>query len=83
MSGGMLCGGFDNSTIGRSCLTFISGKWQDTDWTLWEERSFHISWTRLDGQLRLLGGTGSSGTSSEIVSETGSSVGFPLKYSTR
>ena len=53
--------------------------------TLQEEREAHVSWTRSDGMIRLLGGGQgrSSLTTSELVSESGSIAGFPLVYKTR
>ena len=52
--------------------------------TLQEERNAHVSWTRSDGKIRLLGGQGESSlTTSELVSESGSIAGFPLVYKTR
>ena len=82
MSGGMICGGFENSTTRESCIKFDKGKWEAFPWKLQEERGQHVSWTRSDGLTRLLGGHFSP-TTSEMVSETGSEAGYPMKYKTR
>ena len=82
MSGGMICGGgLDYPTL-RSCIKFEKGKWEELPWKLQEDRMVHVSWTRSDGKIRLLGGQISLNTS-EIVSESGSRAGFPLKYKTK
>jgi len=74
MSGRMICGG-------KSCIKFDQGNWKEFPWKLQEERGQHSSWKRSDGKTRLLGGYNSR-TTSEIISETGSEMGFPMKYKT-
>ena len=81
MSGGMICGGHDNFDIRESCIKFENGEWVEYPWKLQEERVNHVSWTRPNGKTRLLGGFYEP-KKSEIVSETGSEAGFPLKHRT-
>ena len=83
MSGSMVCGGYD-SEAWYSCFNFQNGTWKTLPFTLQEKRRYHVSWTRSGGNSRLLGGydyDGSSSTS-ELVSESGSVTGFPMKYNT-
>ena len=81
MSHGMICGGYD-SAVQQSCVKFEQGKWVEFPWKLQEQRSHHESWSWSNGTTILFGGHFSP-TTSEIVSETGSVTGFPLKYHTR
>ena len=80
MDGSMICGGWE-SHAQKSCIKFQYGAWKTMPFSLQEQRRGHVSWTRSDGKIRLLGGYYSPLTS-ELVSETGSIVGFPLKYNT-
>ena len=73
------CGGWHT---GKSCIKFQNGAWKTMPFTLQEARAYHVSWTRMDGMVRLLGGHYSTSTS-ELVSKYGSIAGFPLKYATR
>ena len=81
MDGSMICGGFD-SHAQKSCIKFQYGAWKTMPFSLLQIRFYHVSWTRSDGKIRLLGGSYSFLTS-ELVSEAGSIKGFPLKYDTR
>ena len=78
MSGGMVCGGWDAR---KSCIKFQNGAWKKMQFSLQQERFGHVSWTRSGGKSRLFGGRLSLLTS-ELVSESGSISGFPLKYKT-
>ena len=83
MSGNILCGGFEGEINSlKSCDKFQNGTWKTLPFSLQEQRSGHVSWTRSDGKSRLLGGSHSPSTS-ELVSEAGSITGFPLKYKIR
>ena len=82
MDGSMICGGRD-SHAQKSCIKFQYGAWKTMPFSLQQIRNYHVSWTRSDGKIRLLGGYGSDSESlstSELVSEAGSVKGFPLKY---
>ena len=84
MDGSMICGGID-SHARKSCIKFQYGAWKTMPFSLQQIRWNHVSWIRSDGKIRLLGGYGSASESlstSELVSETGSVAGFPLKYKT-
>merc|ERR1719342_1710190 len=81
MDGSMICGGFD-SHAQKSCIKFQYGAWKTMPFSLQQIRRYHVSWIRSDGKIRLLGGYDSQSTS-ELVSETGSAAGFPLKYKIR
>ena len=82
MDGSMICGGYD-SHAQKSCIKFQNGAWKTMPFSLQKIRYIHVSWTRSDGKIRLLGGSASESLStSELVSETGSVAGFPLKYKT-
>ena len=81
MDGSMICGGYD-SHAQKSCIKFQYGAWKTMPFSLQQIRFYHVSWTRSDGKIRLLGGSYSFLTS-ELVSEAGSIKGFPLKYDTR
>ena len=83
MDGSMICGGYD-SYAQKSCIKFQYGAWKTMPFSLQQIRRYHVSWTRSDGKIRLLGGSDSDSLStSELVSETGSVAGFPLKYDTK
>ena len=82
MDGSMICGGFD-SHVRKSCIKFQYGAWKTMPFSLQQKRISHVSWTRSDGKIRLLGGAYSQGLTSELVSETGSIAGFPLNYDTK
>ena len=84
MSGSMVCGGYD-SNARNSCINFQDGAWKTKPFPLQESRNYFVSWARLHGKSRLLGGDlnhPSALLTSEIVSESGSNAGFPLKYQT-
>ena len=83
MSGSMVCGGRDTYAM-RSCHKFQNGAWKLMPFSLLEKRRYHVSWTRSGGKSRLLGGYDNDGssTTSELVSESGSIAGFPMKYKT-
>ena len=82
MDGSMICGGYD-SHAQKSCIKFQYGAWKTMPFSLQQIRWYHVSWTRSDGKIRLLGGEYSQGLTSELVSEAGSVAGFPLKYDTK
>jgi len=79
MSGSLVCGGEHNYEL--YCINFENGTWKTMPFMLQEERVDHVSWRRADGKTRLLGGLYSPFTS-ELVSDSGSVSGFPMKYST-
>ena len=79
MDGSMICGGVGITQ--KSCIKFQYGAWKTMSFSLQEGRYCHVSWTRSDGKIRLLGGAYYPLTS-ELVSEAGSITGFPLKYKT-
>ena len=83
MAEGMVCGGYSNHNrdFEKTCLKLQHGKWTELPWKLKQSRRGSVSWKRPDGKTRLLGGLRSK--TSEIVSETGSIAGFPLKYMTQ
>ena len=81
LSGGIICGGWI-ATTSNICLKFDHGKWVEFPWKLKEKRREHVSWTRSNGKIRLLGGVYSL-RSSDIVSETGNEAGFSLKHDIR
>ena len=82
MDGSMICGGLHSAS--KSCIKFQYGAWKTMPFSLQQIRRYHVSWTRSDGKIRLLGGSDSDSLStSELVSETGSVAGFPLKYDTK
>jgi len=81
-----LCGGTnDNSDAwGTSCITLSSDKWV-TSHALAEERMYHTSWNiKEEGKIILMGGAGSSGNTTEIITEAkiGGVPGFRMKYET-
>merc|ERR1719510_2327271 len=76
-----MCGGHDNTDIGKSCLTLTSpGTWERTTTLLKHIRRWHSSWNSPSG-LMLFGGHDSRTTSEKIKNGT-SSASFDLKYST-
>ena len=78
-SGLTACGG-DVIDI-RSCIKFEDGSWTTLTDNLVESRYSHSSWINPDGDILLIGGT--SRTSTEIVSQNGTSIrSFDLKYDT-
>ena len=80
----MLCGVYDWKDMNRckSCLKYEAGTWKKYEWSLLKGRARHVSWKRPDGKIQLMGGL-FSGTTSEVVSSSGSQPGFDLKYDTR
>ena len=81
-SGLTACGGLDSDTR-RSCIKFEDGSWTTLTDNLVEERYSHSSWINPDGDILLIGGSGSL-TTTEIVSQNGTSIrSFDLKYDTR
>merc|ERR1719300_877170 len=84
MEGGMLCGVYDWKDTNRckSCLKYEAGTWKKYEWSRLKGRARHVSWKRPDGKIQLMGGL-FSGTTSEVVSSSGSQPGFDLKYDTR
>ena len=83
MAEGMVCGGYSNHNrnFEKTCMKPQHGKWTELPWKLTQSRRASVSWKRPDGKTMLLGGL--SSRTSEIVSETGSVAGFPLKYITQ
>jgi len=79
--GEILCGGKDNKSS-KSCLYYDEGKWVPYPWVLQNERYKHVSWRRPNGQTFLMGGEASPVTT-EVVSESGSTESFLLKYKTK
>ena len=83
-SGLNACGGSrgDNDNR-RNCIKFEDGSWTTLTDNLVEERSSHSSWVSPDGDILLIGGSGSL-TTTEIVYQNGTSIrSFDLKYSTQ
>ena len=80
---GMICGGYSNHnhTFEKTCIKLQHDQWTELPWKLKQRRRAHVTWKRPDGKTMLLGGLRSS--TSEIVSESGSVAGFPLKYRTQ
>merc|ERR1719342_744003 len=77
-SGLTACG--DYGTDIRRCIKFESGSWTTLTDNLVEERYSHSSWVNPDGDILLIGGSGSL-TTSEIVYQDGTSIrSFDLKY---
>ena len=80
-SGLIACGGEGNVIDTRSCIKFESGSWSTLTDNLVEERRHHTSWITPNGDILLIGGTGSLDTT-EIVYQNGTSIrSFHLKYS--
>ena len=79
-SGLTACGGWGSDTIRRSCIKFEDGSWTTLTDNLVELRTRHSSWINPDGDILLIGGSGSL-TTTEIVYQDGTSVrSFDLKY---
>ena len=82
LCGGLLCGGYGTSHIGRSCLvwdantrTFTTGREVLVEW-----RRDHLCWAAAGGVL-LLGGDWSPTTSELVASDgTTSTASFSLQY---
>ena len=79
-SGLIACGGgYDNDTM-RSCIKFEDGSWTTLTDNLVELRTRQSSWINPDGDILLIGGSGSL-TTTEIVYQDGTSIrSFDLKY---
>jgi len=74
------CGGYTSDNR-RNCIKFEDGSWSTLTDNLVEGRFWHSSWINPDGDILLIGGT--SRTSTEIVSQNGTSIrSFDLKYDT-
>ena len=90
-SGLTACGGYGsiNGDASRTCVTFdtSSGQWS-TSHTLQHSRYKHSSWMSSKGVVLMGGdggieGSGSSGTTSELLNSNGRSTpSFSLKYHT-
>ena len=79
-SGLTACGGGYYSDTKRSCIKFEDGSWTTLTDNLVELRTRHSSWINPDGDILLIGGSGSL-TTTEIVYQDGTSVrSFDLKY---
>ena len=77
------CGGGDKNETRTSCFTFGSEGWEKSS-NLQDIRQYHVSWSRPDGKIHLMGGH--SSTTTEIVtvgsniSESGFLLKHPIKY---
>ena len=81
-SGLTACGGYVSGTE-RSCIKFEDGSWTTLTDNLVEQRRYHSSWINPDGDILLIGGSGSL-TTTEIVNQNGTSIrSFDLKYDIR
>ena len=81
-SGLTACGGWGSDTR-RNCIKFEAGSWITLTDNLVEEHDIHSSWVSPDGDIHLIGGSGSL-TTTEIVNQNGTSIrSFDLKYDTR
>merc|ERR1719342_980004 len=81
-SGLTACGG-DYSGTERSCIKFEDGSWTTLTDNLVEKREYHSSWVSPDGDILVIGGSGSF-TTTEIVYQNGTSIrSFDLKYDTK
>ena len=79
-SGLIACGGSYEIDTMRSCIKFEDGSWTTLTDNLVELRTRHSSWINPDGDILLIGGSGSL-TTTEIVYQDGTSVrSFDLKY---
>ena len=77
-SGLTACGGYGSDD--RACIKFEDGSWTTLTDNLVELRTRHSSWINPDGDILLIGGSGSL-TTTEIVYQDGTSVrSFDLKY---
>ena len=66
----------------RSCIKFEAGSWTTLTDNLVEGRYQHSSWVTPDGDILLIGGSGSFATT-EIVYQNGTSIrSFDPKYNT-
>ena len=80
-SGLTACG--DGGSGDRRCIKFEAGSWTTLTDNLVELRTRHSSWINPDGDILLIGGSGSL-TTTEIVNQNGTSIrSFDLKYDTR
>ena len=84
MEGDMLCGGSGatNKATWTSCINYDKGQWKTHEWSLLHRRSAHIHWKTDSNEHLLLGGFGTSRNTSEIVTITGSQIGFDFKHDT-
>ena len=81
-SGLTACGGYVDDTR-RNCIKFEDGSWTTLTDNLVELRTRHSSWINPDGDILLIGGSGSL-TTTEIVYQNGTGIrSFDLKYDTR
>ena len=60
-----MCGGMDPKS-GKSCLKLANGNWIRSH-DLGVQRKNHVSWTRPDGKILLIGGDGSYGRTSTAI----------------
>jgi len=84
-SGLTACGGYVFGSEERSCIRFEFGSWTNLTGNLLYRRRYHSSWNMPNGDILLIGGfESSSGTTSEIVDQNGTSKrSFDLQYNTR
>ena len=83
LDGSMLCGGRETF---KSCRKWNpeTGAWDLVTEALTDKRLEHTSWTPVDGSVTyLIGGAGSSGSTTDILDHNNSSASFPLKHVTR
>ena len=79
-SGLVACGGHGGY---NDCIKFSGGQWY-TSHSLLYERDHHSSWSSTQHGTILIGGSGDSLNTTEILTETGESQkSFTLKYETR
>jgi len=78
---GLICGDYNAQ---KSCLKYEAGKWVEFGWKLLQKRQLHVSWKRPDGEVQLMGGfENESSRTTEVVTDSGSKQGFPLKHDTK
>ena len=76
--GNLVCGGWNGDDQISSCYNVATGETIN----LLNGRSSHTSWSTEAG-IHLLGGSGGSGYTSELVTGDTTQAGFGLKYDTR
>ena len=80
MNQNIACGGA-NKTVRQSCAFYESGTWKNFSWELNEVRKRHVSWTKPNGDIYLMGGGNSENTTEIIsISANQSIEGFNLEH---
>ena len=79
-AGTTACGGNGKSHSQTTCYTLEDGEWVKSA-PLEEKRIGHVSWTRPDGKIHLLGGFSSNTTEIVDVHNSTTEKSFALKHS--